>query len=282
MYEFTEDCLIHVEEIDNEHRRLFQMLNEAQALSEQTEDVKGIANNLLKNLKEYAATHFVHEEAYMERIHDPELPLQKKEHAAFTKKMNEFVLDLSSEEAAKASLQELLQYLVRWLYRHILGSDMMIGKMPAQTEEEQDPFAFTEKYKTGIALVDEEHNRLFELIRETNDVIQAQFLHDKYDEIMRLLTGLREYTEVHFHDEEALMERIGYPKLEMQRRAHAAFVARLVEIDLSQLDEMDDNQEEYLNELIQFLLGWLANHILGADKQIGAFMREKNLSDAAY
>ena len=29
MYEFTEDCMIHIEEIDNEHRRLFQMVNEA-------------------------------------------------------------------------------------------------------------------------------------------------------------------------------------------------------------------------------------------------------------
>ena len=29
MYEFTEDCMIHIEQIDNEHRKLFQMLNEA-------------------------------------------------------------------------------------------------------------------------------------------------------------------------------------------------------------------------------------------------------------
>lgn len=269
--------MLHVEEIDNEHRRLFQMLNEAQALSEQNADVAGIANSLLKNLKDYAATHFAHEEAYMEQIDDPELPLQKKEHAAFTAKVSSFTVDTSSEESAKASLQELLKYVVRWLYHHILSSDLMIGKLPAVQEE--DPFAFTEKYKTGIELIDEEHSRLFELIRETNDVIQTQFVHDKYDEIMRLLAGLKNYTEVHFHDEEALMERIHYPKLEVQRRAHEAFVARLVEINLSQLDEMDDNQEEYLNELIQFLLGWLANHILGADKQIGAFMRENGITE---
>ena len=49
---------------------------------------------------------------------------------------------------------------------------------------------------------------------------------------------------------------------------------RLVEIDLSELDDMDNNQQEYLLDLIQFLLGWLSNHILGADKKIGQFMRE--------
>ncbi len=100
MYEFTEDCMIHIEEIDNEHRRLFQMINEAIDLAEHTEDVTTIADSLLPRLKEYAATHFAHEEAYMESINDPELPLQRKEHTAFTEKMNTFVLDTSSPEAA--------------------------------------------------------------------------------------------------------------------------------------------------------------------------------------
>lgn len=46
----------------------------------------------------------------------------------------------------------------------------------------------------------------------------------------------------------------------------------LVEIDLSDLDDMDNNQQEYLNDLIRFLLGWLSIHILGADKKIGEFL----------
>lgn len=274
MYEFTEDCMIHIEQIDDEHRRLFQMINEAVSLVDKTPDVSVIAKSLIAGLKDYAATHFAHEEAYMESIHDPELPMQQKEHAAFTEKINQFSLDNSSPEAAKASLNELLTYLVRWLYRHILSSDMMIGKMASQSTEAEDPFAFTDKYKTGIELVDDEHAHLFEIIRDTNDLIHAELLHDKYDEIMRLLAELKNYTEFHFHDEEMLMERIHYPELEAQKRAHSAFVGRLVEIDLSELDDMDNNQQEYLLDLIQFLLGWLSNHILGADKKIGQFMQE--------
>ena len=274
MYEFTEDCMIHVEEIDNEHRRLFQMINEAVALVDSTDDVQVIVSNLIKNLKDYAATHFAHEEAYMERMNDPELELQKKAHAAFTAKINAFELDTSTPEALRASLQGLLEYLVRWLYRHILSSDMMIGKIPPASEQTEDQFAFTDKYRTGIELVDDEHKRLFEIIKDTNDVIHTELLHDKYDEIMRLLAELREYTEVHFSDEEAMMERIHYPDIDAQKRAHSAFVGRLVEIDLSELDAMDDNQEEYLQDLIQFLLSWLSNHILGMDKKIGAYITE--------
>lgn len=279
MYKFTDDCLIGIEEIDNEHRRLFQMINEAIDLSKENMDVSAISKSLLPGLKDYAATHFAHEEAYMQRIHDPELPIQKKEHEDFTKTVNSFSLDTSSPEAAAKSLNELLTYLVRWLYRHILSSDMMIGKMSSISADDEDPFAFTEKYHTGIDLVDNEHRRLFEIIHDTNDLIHAELLHDKYDEIMRLLAELKDYTEVHFHDEEALMERIHYPELDAQKRAHTAFVERLVEIDLSELDDMDDNQQEYLIDLIQFLAGWLINHILGSDKKIGEYMREHGIKE---
>ncbi len=279
MYEFTEDCMIHVEKIDNEHRRLFQMINEALELVTNTEDVQSVANSLIKNLKDYAATHFAHEEAYMESMNDPELAEQKREHAAFTEKINAFELDHSSPETLRASAQKLLEFLVRWLYHHILSSDMMIGKIPAASEQTDDQFAFTDKYMTGIELVDDEHRRLFEIIKDTNDVIHAELLHDKYDEIMRLLADLREYTEVHFHDEEELMKRIKYPKLDAQKRAHSAFVERLIEIDLSDLDAMDDNQQEYLTDLIQFLLSWLSNHILGMDKQIGVYMKEHGIGE---
>lgn len=65
MYEFTEDCMIHIEQIDDEHRRLFQMINEAVSLVDQTPDVSVIAKSLIAGLKDYAATHFAHEEAYM-------------------------------------------------------------------------------------------------------------------------------------------------------------------------------------------------------------------------
>ena len=215
----------------------------------------------------------------MEHIHDPELPIQKKEHEAFTKKINTFALDTSSPEAARQSLNDLLAYLARWLYRHILSSDTMIGKMFSISADEEDPFAFCEKYKTGVELIDTEHRRLFEIIHDTNDLIHAELLHDKYDEIMHLLVELKDYTEFHFRDEENLMERIHYPEISAQKRAHTAFVERLVEVDLTDLDEMDDNQQEYLIDLINFLSGWLINHILGSDKKIGEYMREHGIKE---
>ena len=57
--------MLHIDAIDEEHKRLFQMINEAFELVEKTEDVTAIGQSLIANLKDYAATHLAHEEAYM-------------------------------------------------------------------------------------------------------------------------------------------------------------------------------------------------------------------------
>lgn len=269
MYQFTEDCLIGIQQIDEEHRMLFSLINEAAGLPAEA-CTPSTVSLILFRLSDYAATHFDHEEAYMREHNDPELPLQQKEHAAFTDHIQSLANQPLTEENAPAMLNEILTYLIRWLYRHILSSDMMIGKLtPA------DPFAFTAKYYTGIERIDEEHRHLFDIIRETNELIHNELLHDKYDEIVHLLDELREYTKYHFNDEEDYMEKIGYPELDAQVRAHTAFVDKLMNISLESMDEIDDNQQEYLMELIDFLAGWLVNHILKMDTKIGAFEREK-------
>lgn len=274
MYRFTEDCLIGIDQIDEEHRHLFELINDVMELlhNNAVTDKYHQLNELLDNLKEYADTHFKHEEAYMESIKDPELAMQKKQHQEFCEKID--ALDIKSkdsEEEQQETLEEMMLYLTKWLYHHILGSDIMIGKLQP-LKEEDDPCVFSEKYFTGIELIDEEHRKLFEIIAEANSLIKEEFLHDKFDEIVGILEQLKDYTKEHFKDEEKYMESIGYSRLDVQRRAHEAFVEKLTEINL---DEVDDNQQQYLEELMDFLLGWLINHILKEDKKIGEESRTK-------
>lgn len=274
MYHFTEDCLIGIAQIDEEHRHLFEIINGVMELihNDVVMDKYHQIEALLEDLREYADTHFEHEEAYMESIQDPELPTQKKQHAQFREKID--MLDLAGKdtpEEQQETLEELMRYLTRWLYHHILSSDMMIGKMNPLKEEE-NPAEFTDKYLTGVEMIDREHKKLFEIIARANELIKAELLHDKYDEIVSILDELRDYTKEHFSDEEEYMEQINYSRIDAQKRAHESFIERLTEINL---EEVDDNQQQYLEELMDFLLGWLINHILKADKLIGEESREK-------
>lgn len=71
------------------------------------------------------------------------------------------------------------------------------------------------------------------------------------------------------------MEKIQYPELEAQKTAHTAFIEKLVNISIWDLDAIDENQQQYLEELIDYLLEWLSNHILKADRQIGEWEKNK-------
>lgn len=46
MYEFTNDCLIGIKEIDDEHARLFKMVNDAIAMSNELDDITPVATTL--------------------------------------------------------------------------------------------------------------------------------------------------------------------------------------------------------------------------------------------
>lgn len=268
MYQFTEDCCIGVEQIDNEHRRLFALVNEtAELLQKETVNRKDVLD-LFQELNEYAVLHFAHEEEYMQQINDPELEKQKKMHGEFVEKLKEIQLGDIRSKDDKETIRKILEFVSRWLFAHILSSDTMIGvfhKKEAVKEEKKELFAFTDEYRTGIQLIDEEHEELFRIIRRANDLIMEELLHDKYDEIVSVLGQLRDYTVQHFTDEEEYMESIRYEGLDIQKKAHEAFVDKLNNINL---EELDENQQQYLIDLVDFLLMWLVNHILKLDKKI--------------
>ncbi len=268
MYQFTKDCMIGVEQIDNEHRRLFEMVNETADLLLKDNVTRNDVLKLFGQLNDYAVQHFAHEEEYMMQINDPELPRQKEMHQEFVAKLKEMELGDIKSKDDKETVKKILEFVSRWLFAHILSSDTMIGvfqKMDAKKEESKDMFAFTEEYRTGIELIDEEHEGLFMIIKRANDLIAEELLHDKYDEIMSVLEELKNYTIRHFADEEEYMESIQYEGLDVQRKTHEMFVDKLNDINL---DDMDDNQQQYLIELVDFLLMWLVNHILKMDKKI--------------
>lgn len=285
-FKFTEDCLIGVEAIDEEHRYLFHIMNQIYdflhsqdstvsnhtAVSDNAAaDTAQTDNQLeeyIEQLKEYGTLHFAHEEAYMEKIGDPELLLQKRAHTLFMEKLNSLDISYLQNDEKRAILKDMLVYLTKWLYQHILGSDTLIGKIQhIEVTEENNPCEFTSRYRTGIDFVDEEHQGLFEIMGRAYLLLQDEDTPDRYDEIMGILDELVDYTKNHFAHEEAYMEQIHDPNLEKQQRAHSIFLDRVEDRDIG---ENAENQQEFLTELLDFLFGWLSNHIMKMDKKIGA------------
>lgn len=124
------------------------------------------------------------------------------------------------------------------------------------------------EYYTGIELIDEEHQKLFDYANEAYELLREDFTPDKYDNIAKILEDLREYTKKHFSDEEAYMESIQYKRLFTQKIQHQQFIEKLDQFDLAQVNESED-QDSRIQEILDFLTNWLVDHILHVDGQIG-------------
>ena len=128
-------------------------------------------------------------------------------------------------------------------------------------------FEMKNEYYTGIAFVDEEHEELFRIANEAYEVLKDEFLPDKFDNIVGIITRLKDYAIKHFADEEAYMQSIKYKRFLSHKIEHDDFIQKLEAIDF---DQMDHNQTETLVELLEFLSDWLVHHILEKDKLINS------------
>lgn len=122
-----------------------------------------------------------------------------------------------------------------------------------------------DSYSIGVEAVDDQHRKLFAIADEAYQLLRNELLVDKYDRIIAILGELRDYTVYHFRYEEEYMASIGYKKLLSHKVLHDDFIGKIQEIDL---DSIDDRQDQNLTEILDFVVQWIEQHILGTDKLI--------------
>lgn len=133
MYEMKDEYLTGILQVDEEHKRLFEIAEETwQLLHEEfVADKYDNIRQLLTELEEYTKTHFAHEEAYMESINYKRMFTQKIQHKQFIDKLETLdiaSIDGSDAQAQDAMVQDILTFLTDWLVHHILETDKLIGE----------------------------------------------------------------------------------------------------------------------------------------------------------
>ena len=127
-----------------------------------------------------------------------------------------------------------------------------------------------EEYEVGVAEIDEQHQKLIDIANRVYELMRNELALDKYDQIVEILQELKEYTVYHFHFEEGLMQKARYKKRFSHKILHQNFLAQVEAVDLSAVDE---NQDAYLVQIMDFIANWLIEHIIGEDKKVGQSVR---------
>ena len=121
---WRKDYELGVEQIDTEHHRLFDMVNEFHETYSSSDRHKEIPH-LLNRLVVYAEEHFQHEEKLMSQNGYPLLEKHREQHGDLVTAIFAINERLASDPA-KASA-ETLQFVKKWLQDHILKDDMDIA-----------------------------------------------------------------------------------------------------------------------------------------------------------
>ena len=126
LIEWTNDLKLGIEDIDMQHKKLVDMINEFY-FQLKDKSSKELISKLINDMKQYALVHFETEERYLQQIGFPALEEHKVEHKSFIEKVADVEQRFS---AGKLVLSfELTNFLKSWLVHHIKGSDMKYVKL---------------------------------------------------------------------------------------------------------------------------------------------------------
>ncbi|MDT8426379.1 MAG: bacteriohemerythrin [Methyloprofundus sp.] len=137
-------------------------------------------------------------------------------------------------------------------------------------------FIWNDSYKTGIDEIDEQHKKLVDILNALNEALTLEGNHQA---IIALLDQLIDYTEYHFTSEEAFMQSHEYNATDYQKHqvTHQQFVTQIKQAQ----QDCHYNPDKVSDELLDFLVQWLVNHILMTDKQMVAEISATALTQVA-
>lgn len=115
--------------IDQDHRKLFQLINDFHHAYTASRDRREVAL-MLTTLIRYAEEHFTREEAIMAEAGYPELAVQQDQHVKLVEAI--FALQGELESQSMRLDKDLVKFLSHWLLDHIVDHDRKLGAFLAK------------------------------------------------------------------------------------------------------------------------------------------------------
>jgi len=143
-----------------------------------------------------------------------------------------------------------------------------------------ESFSWNKTFETGLPTVDQQHRRLVELINQLGELLLENKI--ELNGLEKVFKELVDYTQYHFSEEEELSRQAGvdHRHVDYHVKKHEEFLQEVVSLHASISVEKPDS----VKFLYNFLINWLAYHILGMDqdmaRQIKAIESGKTAAEA--
>lgn len=127
------------------------------------------------------------------------------------------------------------------------------------------PIVWNDNLKTGIDVIDYQHQRLFETINKLDKVKTIKIT------FYEVLLELRVYISEHFRVEEKFMSTSKYPDYETHRDHHDIFIEKYKEF--FHIIMKSSNVMEHSDKMISFVETWIEQHYSNEDVKMANYLR---------
>ncbi len=120
MIKWNDNYSVNISLIDEQHKKLFELINKAnivEVFNNNTKDVLAI----LDQMTEYALKHFETEEHYMKVFNFPGFKPHRNEHIDFTNTAIDYKNRVVGGDYQ--IINEILEYIMEWVVNHIQVTD---------------------------------------------------------------------------------------------------------------------------------------------------------------
>ncbi len=125
-----------------------------------------------------------------------------------------------------------------------------------------------DRFSVGIREFDQHHKILFEMI---NSLIIAKEETSGPNVIKNTLEQLHLYTIFHFTAEEAMMKHFEFEGLDDHIEEHQVLLKKVEDYQT----KIADSEEISIDEVLNFVAGWVLDHTLGIDQLYGPFLSHR-------
>lgn len=127
--------------------------------------------------------------------------------------------------------------------------------------------AWDESMSIGVAEIDAQHRRLFDLVNEVDQAVRERHGADIAASALRRLC---DYAVEHFAAEEALMDMDAYADYDRHMGQHMDCTTRALEF----LQAVNEGKETDMPAFLDFVAHWAREHIQDVDQGLGRHLRE--------
>ena len=121
---WTEELSVHNPLMDQQHQKLFELMNKLYYSADLSQD--GV-DDAIKGLLDYTHKHFGQEEEFLESIRYPHFDAHKEKHGYIFMAVDKLIADFSMMDH-RLFANEVYVFISEWLVGHIIYEDMTYAK----------------------------------------------------------------------------------------------------------------------------------------------------------